>query len=217
MSTFGTVIADVKTACRETTTEKDAYLLAAAGRIWTTLLQSDDWPQSRTTGQVVSVVSGTQAYDLPADFDRYAGDRVNYSPLSGIAFNAYSLPILYRNSTRGDTRISLWESIVSTTPALYTMPQAVGIQAGGANTFQMILYPLAGSTGDTITFDYYSIPQRSEITTGATVVPDDLYETLFAALSADYYRFTGNLEQMQIMTQQAAQAHRSARMTLARL
>lgn len=216
MSTFGDVISDVKQAVRETTTEKDAFLLSAAGRIWTDLLRGDDWPQSRVTGTVINVVSGAQAYDLPVDFDRPALERVNYAQFLGTFFQALTIPFITRNSTRADTIISLWEGVIQPT-SYYSVPQAVGIQPGGANTYQLILYPLAGATGDTITLDYYSIPPRSTFTTATVVSPEPLYETLYAALAAEYFRYIRDNDQMEIFQGQAKENRMAARMSLARL
>lgn len=215
MSTFADLISDVKQACRETTTEKDAYLLNAAARVYRQLLRDDDWPQSRFTGQVITVVSGTQAYDLPVDFDRFAGDRVNYGSASNAGFNALSVPVLQKGSQRSDTLVSVWESV--TTSSGYTYPRAVGIQAGGTNTYQMILYPLAGLTGDTITFDYYSVPQRSEVTTSTTITVDQLYETLVEAVAAQYWMYELDDDKTGMRMQMARAAHRTARLSLNRL
>lgn len=211
MSTFGSLIADVKTSVRQTTTEMDAFLLSRSAMIWRDLLRSDNWPQQRTTADPISIVSGTQAYDLPEDFDHFAGDRVNYYQ-SGTQFSAMTIPILRRGSQMNDTRASTWEVISATTNATY--PRVVGVQPGGANTYQLVLYPLAGTTGDTLTFDYYAIPQRSEITTGAVITVDQLYETLFNMLATEHMRFLNNQQQFQYFAQLAALSHKAARLTL---
>lgn len=215
MSTFGNLIADVDQSVRETTTEKNAFLLASAGRIYQRLLRMDNWPQARTPGQVITIVNGTQAYDLPPDFDRYAGDRVNYNPFNGTTLNAYSLPIIQKGSHQDDTRASIWEGVAGTNQVAY--PRVVGVQAGGTNTYQLIVYPLAGSSGDTITFDYYAVPQRSEITTASVISVDALYEALFNYVAADYARFINDQLSFQVFTQTAKDEHRIARQTLSRL
>lgn len=214
--TFADLIADVKQAVRETTTEKDAFLLSSAARKYRMLLQSDDWPQQRSVQQLASIVSGTQAYDLPADFDRFAGDRVNYTPVSGAYFNACSIPIIRKGSARGDTVASVWEGITPTiSPCLW--PRVVGIQAGGANGYQLVIYPIAGNTGDTIAYDYYSVPARSEITTATVISVGQLYETLFNMVAADYSRFIDDANGFQVFSAEAKAAHRLARQTLSRL
>lgn len=215
MSTFAQLIADVDQSVRETTTEKDAFLLSAASRIWQRLLRQDNWPQTRVPGFSVTLVSGTQAYDLPADFDRYAGERVNYLPVSPATWPAITLPILRKGSAMGDTQASLWEAAANVNP--YSCPQIVGTQAGGANTYQLVLYPLAVNSGDTITFDYYSVPQRSAITTATNIVPDQLYETLFNYTAAEYARFINDQLSFGVFSQTAKDEHKIARQTLASL
>lgn len=215
MSTFGDVIADVKTSCRETTTEKDAFLLLEAQRLWPELTRSDSWPQTRVPGLVVTITSGAQNYDLPADFDRIAGERVNYASLTGTNFNAQSLPILHRGTERDDTRISVWESVIPST--LYAYPQAVCVTGGAVNAYALELLPLAGNTGDTITFDYYSVLQRAEITLVTALPIEPLYQTLFDLLSASYYRFIEKGDMMTANMKSAVTSRKAARMTLSRL
>lgn len=212
MSTFANLITEVDQAVRESTTEKDAFLLSSAIRTYQRLLRQDDWPQTRVPGFTITLVSGTQAYDLPADFDRYAGERVNYFIFNSAQYNAITLPILRKGSSMGDTRASLWEGVVNPTP--YSYPQIIGTQAGGANTYQLVLYPLAGNSGDTIIFDYYSVPQRSAITGATVIVPDQLYETLFNYTAADYSRYIGDQLSFGIFNQTAMAEHKIARQTL---
>lgn len=213
MSTFGTMIADVKSASRETTTEKDAFLLQVAARLYRQYVRSDDWPQTRAS-VTLTIVSGTQAYDLPADFDRFATDRVNYL-WSGSVVPALSIPIVPRGSVAADRRLTLWEGL--NTSAGWTYPAIVAIQSGGANTYRLFVYPIAGSSGDTIGVDYYSVPQRSAITTGTAVSVDQLYETMVAATCAEYARYIQDQNQFAIFAGQARDAHRNARQSLARL
>lgn len=215
MSTFADLISDVKQACRETTTEKDAFLLNAAAREYRNLLRADSWPQARVTGQSISIVSGTQNYDLPTDFDRFSGDRVNYFQGLSPAWNAISLPILMRGSQMGDTRVSGWEAIATTQNIRY--PEAVGIQSGGTNTYQLVLYPLSGITGDTITFDYYAVPQRNEISMATTITVDQLYETLMELVAAQFWMYELDDDKTGLRMKTAITAHRNARMSLNRL
>lgn len=212
MSTFADLIADVDQAVRENTTEKNAFLLSEATRVYQRLLRQDDWPQTRVPGFTVTLVSGTQAYDLPADFDRYAGERVNYFIFNSAQYNAITLPILRKGSSMGDTRASLWEGIVNPTP--YSYPQIIGTQSGGANTYQLVLYPLAGNSGDTIIFDYYSVPQRNEVTTATVIAVDQLYETLFNFTAAGYSRYINDQLSFGVFTQTAKDEHKIARQTL---
>gem|GEM_PF-3747196 len=215
LSTFGDVITDVLLSDRDNTGEKNAYLLAEAQRVWPALTRSDNWPQTRVPGLVVTIASGAQNYDLPADFDRIAGERVNYNPLSSSNFNAYSLPIVHRGSERDDTRISIWESVLP--PSVYPYPSAVCVTGGAVNTYALQLLPLAGNTGDTITLDYYAVLQRTEITTGTALPVEQLYQTLFDLLSAAYYRYLQRADMMQANLASAALSHKVARMSLSRL
>lgn len=212
MSTFFDLIADVKQAVDETTGDKDQFLFSAAVRLYRQLLRADDWPQTRQTTGAISVVSGTSIYDLPADFDRFASNTLNYG--WGTTGWTRLLPVLPRGTQQGDNLIAGWEGVTPTT--LYS-PYVAGIQSGGANGYQLVLYPGTGTTGDTITFDYYAIPARTEITLGTEIEVDTLYETLFSALCAEYWKYENAQDKMTIALQDARAARRNARMTLSRL
>lgn len=213
--TIGDLITDVKQSTRQNSTELDAFLLSAAGRIYRRYLRNDNWPQQRVTGTTLSIVAGTQSYDLPADFDRFSGDRVNYTYLSGVPWNSILLPIVLRGTTNGDRLISVWEGInyLNTSPSC--SPSIVAVSPGGANTYQLTTYPSgAGATGDTLSLDYYSVPSS---VASDTVVIQPLYETLVASLSKEKSRFLNDEQNLSIFAQREREEYRTARMTLSSL
>lgn len=204
------LINDVKVSTRQNSTELDAFLLAAAGRLYRDYLRNENWPQQRVTGVTLSVVSGTSAYDLPADFDRFAGDRVNYNFAGMPNWSAILIPIVLRGTTQGDRTITVWEG-VSTLQYASQYPAIAAVSPGGANTYQLVLYPPPGTSGDTVTLDYYSVPASVTL---STVLIQPLYETLVAALSREKARFLNDTQNLEIFAQQEKASYRNARMTL---
>lgn len=210
--TIGDLITDVKQSTRQNSTELDAFLLSAAGRIYRRYLRNDNWPQQRVTGTSLSIVTGTQSYDLPADFDRFAGDRVNYQSSLDTSWSSATLPIVLRGTVSGDRLISVWEGISPVLNAYSFCPSVVAVSPGGSNSYQLTLYPAAaGSTGDTVTFDYYSVPSS---VASDTVVIQPLYETLVASLSKEKSRFLNDEQNLSVFAVQEAAEYRTARMTL---
>jgi hypothetical protein len=218
MSTFGDLISDVKIGVRENTSEKDSDLLSAAGRLYREYLRSDDWPQTRVTGTVITIVSGTAAYSLPADFDRFAGDRMFYTLATNYSWPSLPVPILPRGGVQNDRVIEYWNSLnVGQVASSPWGPMVATVQAGSANTYQVVFYPTPQSSGDTITFDYYSSPSRTSLTTNTTIGVDQLYETLYNALCAQYYGYLRDVNGIAQYNQMARESHRNARQTLSRL
>lgn len=167
----------VKARYKETTTELDSLITSLANEAMVYFCRKARFPQMEVIAATLTTTAGTEAYALPAGFDRLIADSVRYdvtSTSSGLIIPAVN-----------DSELEYFRSLNEGSRPLCC---AIGAPASGT-TFRLLLYPSFTETSKTIEYDYMKQPTALSAGANSLEIPALDYAVCYYCLKglAEYH------------------------------
>ncbi len=212
MTADSDIITEAKNQLRLNGTSMDAIALQRLNRLHKSYCAKNDWPQLMVRNATVTTVAGTGEYNLPADFLRMAGERIDYNVTAvtgGYAYNGWPITIVPPEQS--------WDFASQQAVGTIADPYFAKVTGGGAGgVFKLALLPGFTSGGKLVLFSYYRV--ATTLTgSGTSIDVDPLADTLIAALAKALVRYDGTrsaLEEAAYFAEQERAAYREALRTL---
>jgi hypothetical protein len=190
MTTFNEILANVKLNRRipAADTQYDSLITLHANstyEVYCRKMQQNGAANMRVVGTPLTIVGGTQNYNLPVNFDRMIDESVQYQ-FNATVYGKKILPIV------SGPDAEIWEAFTNFNYA----PQACRIVASASASFsplQLRLLPSFTETGGTVSFVYWKKP--AALAAGVTLELPELADAVMwncISNSFDYFRDDGS-------------------------
>lgn len=186
------IITEAQSLTRQGQGVATATFLLWLNRINRKYARLQDWPILLTQA-VFTSGSSLGNFDLPATFDRMAGDFVNYDATATTNgyLNGIMVPILHSGDPMLDGIITAWGD----TGTAYAPSVAYVAQKSGATNMQLRLAPFPEVYGKTIVYRYYRTP--SAVVAGTDIELASLSGTYTMALCKEIMLYLGDTQTKQ--------------------